>query len=172
MVTTDTAPVNLEGLYRENWHTLVRLAALLVDDVSAAEDVVQEAFIGLHRRSSALRTPDAALGYLRTSIVNGSRSALRRRQVARRHLAAVGRDELGRVTESADHHLLIAAEHTELMQALRTLPRRQREVLTLRYWGRLSEKELAETLGVSVGTVKSTASRGLDMLEKLMGDHR
>lgn len=172
MVTAETAPLDLEGLYRANWHGLVRLAALLVGDVAAAEDIVQEAFVGLHRRSSALRNPDAAIGYLRTSIVNGSRSALRRRQLARRHLSAVARDEADRVADSADRNLLIAAEHAELAHALHRLPRRQREVLTLRYWGRLSEREIATTLGVSVGTVKSTASRALDLLESLMGDHR
>lgn len=172
VTTTDAASVDVERLYRANWHSLVRLAALLVDEVTAAEDVVQEAFIGLHRRSSALRTPDAALGYLRTSIVNGSRSALRHRQVARRHLSVVARDEVGRTVDAADHNLLIAAEHAELMAALRQLPRRQREVLTLRYWGQLSERDVAETLGVSVGTVKSTASRALDKLESLMGERR
>jgi len=104
--------------------------------------------------------------------VNGSRSALRRRQVARRRLTSIAYTESGRVADSADQGLLIAAEHAELMHALQQLPRRQREVLTLRYWGRLSEKELAEAMGISVGTVKSTASRALDTLEKLMGDHR
>jgi len=59
VVTTEVAAVDLEGLYRANWHSLVRLAALLVDDVAAAEDVVQEAFVGLHRRAGSLRTPDA-----------------------------------------------------------------------------------------------------------------
>ena len=71
-----------------------------------------------------------------------------------------------------DDHLLAAEEHGRVLAAVRTLPRRQREVLVLRYWSDLSEADIAATLGVAVGTVKSNASRGLARLQKLLGDDR
>jgi DNA-directed RNA polymerase specialized sigma24 family protein len=76
-------PLTLEDLYRQHRMRLVRLAILLVDEATTAEDVVQEAFTGLHRHWSGLRDEAAALGYLRTAVVNGSRSVLRRRKTAR-----------------------------------------------------------------------------------------
>jgi RNA polymerase sigma-70 factor (sigma-E family) len=162
-------PVDVEELYRAQWHAMVRLAALLVDDVGSAEDVVQDAFIGLHRRAGQLRSADAALAYLRTSIVNGLRSVLRRRQVARRHLRLVQAQPGVQVVAPADQPLIVADENRELIAAVRLLPRRQREVLILKYWSHLSDAEIAANLGVSVSTVKSTASRGIDALESRLG---
>ena len=159
------AAIDLRVLYDAHWRYLVRLAALLVDDVPSAEDVVQDAFLALHRRSGALRDPDAALAYLRTSVLNLSRSVIRRRQVARRHL---------RVAEpldapAADHDVLLRDEHRAALRAVRALPRHQREVLILRYWSGLSEREIAETLGISPGSVKSAASRGMAALQRKLG---
>ena len=67
---------------------------------------------------------------------------------------------------------MLAAEHQEVLQALRRLPERQREVLTLRYWSDLSEAQIAETLGISRGAVKSNASRGMRRLAQLLGGAR
>jgi len=64
--------------------------------------------------------------------------------------------------------VLLAEEHREVLAAMRQLATRQREVLVLRYWSGLSEAEIAEALGISRGAVKSTASRALDALEKIM----
>ena len=163
--------VDIATLYDAHWHAMVRLAVLLVDDRAEAEDVVQDAFLALQRRARHLRHATAAVGYLRTSVVNGARSRLRRRLVARRHLAerSPHLTELEQTTHGADHEVLVAAQHAEMIDALRDLPRRQREVLCLRYWCGLSEAEIAETLGISKGTVKSTASRGLDALEQKLG---
>src|SRR5947209_3333723 len=72
-------------LYRTRRLGLVRLAVLLVDDQETAEDVVQDAFAGLHRRWASLASTDAAVGYLRTSVVNGARTVLRRRRTVRAH---------------------------------------------------------------------------------------
>lgn len=155
----------LLGLYASQQPALVRLAVLLVDDRAAAEDVVQDAFLALQRRWHAV-DPLAAGGYLRTSVVNGARSVLRRRRVARRHLRVAEPDE----GPPADLALLLDEEHRQVVEALRTLPRRQREVLVLRYWSELSESEIAATLGIARGTVKSSASRGLSALEKRLGD--
>jgi RNA polymerase sigma factor (sigma-70 family) len=74
--------------------------------------------------------------------------------------------------EPADTSLLLAEEQRELLAAVRALPERQRQVVVLRYWSDLSEAEIAETLGVSRGTVKSTASRALDALQTTLGGAR
>ncbi|HEX3337255.1 MAG TPA: sigma-70 family RNA polymerase sigma factor [Jatrophihabitans sp.] len=156
--------VDLRALYDAHWRYLVRLAALLVDDIASAEDVVQDAFVALHRRSAALRDPEAALAYLRASVLNLSRSVLRRRQVARKHLRVAEPE----ATAGADHDVLLRDEHRAALAAVRALPRHQREVLILRYWSGLSEREIAQTLHISPGSVKSAASRGLATLARVL----
>ena len=141
---------------------------LLVDDMATAEDVVHDAFIALQRNAGKLRNPGAAVAYLRTSVVNNSRSLLRKRQTVRKHLN-LARDEH---VAGADTDLIVAAEHQEVLDAVRRLPQRQQEVLVLRYWSNLSEAEIAEALGISRGAVKSNASRGMDKLENLLGASR
>jgi RNA polymerase sigma-70 factor (sigma-E family) len=158
---SEPTQLDIEAIYVANWHRLARMAVLLVDDAAVAEDVVQEAFIGLHRRASSLRTSEAALRYETTSIVNRSRSVLRHRRTVRIHQRSV---RVGSAP-AADHDIILADERAELVRALGSLAPRQREVLVLRYWSGLSESEIAHTLGISVGTVKSSASRGLDTLE-------
>lgn len=157
--------VDVQALYTAHWRYLVRLAVLLVDDVASAEDVVQDAFIALHRRSEGLRDPEAALAYLRTSVLNLARSVLRRRQVVRKHLRVAEPE----ATAAADHDVLLRDEHRAALAAVRRLPRHQREVLILRYWSGLSEREIAQTLGISPGSVKSAASRGLATLQRALG---
>lgn len=160
-------PVDVRALYDSHWHQLVRLAVLLVDDVASAEDVVQDAFVALHRNADKLRDPAAAVGYLRTSVMNLSRSVLRRRGVARKHLKVAEPE----ATAGADHDVLLRDEHRAALVAVRTLPRHQREVLVLRYWSGLSEREIAQTLGISTGAVKSAASRGMATLARVLGSN-
>ena len=157
------APLTLEDLYRQHRMRLVRLAILLVDEPATAEDVVQEAFTGLHRNWNGLRDAQAAVGYLRTAVVNGSRSVLRRRKTARDYTPPHTAN-----ARSAESLAMLTAEHQAVVNALAKLPPRQREVLVLRYYGDLSEAEIAEATGISKGTVKSTASRALDALQKAM----
>ena len=165
---TPTTELDLTGLYTAHRLSLVRMVVLLVDDIATAEDVVQEAFAALHQNRHRLRDPDAALGYLRTAAVNNARSVLRKRQTARRHLR-LARQEFA---EPADSELLLATAHQQVLAAVRQLPPRQREVLALRYWANLSEAEIAQALSISPGAVKSTASRGMDKLESILGDMR
>lgn len=172
-MTTDVKPRaglgadELAELYVAHRLALVRLAILLVDDQASAEDVVQDAFASLAARRDALRDRSAALGYLRTSVVNGSRSALRRRRTARAYSPPHEPD-----LEAPESRAVLAEEHREVLAALRGLGTRQREVLVLRYWSDLSESEIATALGISRGTVKSTASRALDALERVLTDKR
>lgn len=158
-------PVDVPALYERHWRSMVRLAVLLVDDLPSAEDVVQDAFVALHRHAAELRDPNAAVGYLRTSVVNLSRSVIRRRQTARKYLRVAEPE----ATAGADHEVLLRDEHRAALAAVRRLPRRQQEVLVLRYWSGLSEREIAQTLGISAGAVKSSASRGMATLQRALG---
>ena len=142
---------------------MVRLAILLVDDMASAEDVVQEAFAGLYRNWGGLRDRNAAIGYLRTAVVNGSRSMLRRRRTARAYVPP----DPG-TARSAESLAMLSTEHQAVVTALGDLAPRQREVLVLRYYGGLSEAEIAEATGLSKGTVKSTASRAVAKLGDIM----
>ncbi|MER6074702.1 SigE family RNA polymerase sigma factor [Streptomyces sp. NPDC001817] len=153
-------PPGIEELYHHRRLALVRLAVLLVDDLPTAEDVVQDAFTALFRRHGhRLALLDDPEAYLRTSVVNAARSVLRRRRTVRAHAPAPEQH-----APAPEEDVLLHEDHREVLAALRTLTRRQREVLVLRYWSHLSEAEIAATLGLSRGAVKSTASRALDAL--------
>ncbi len=158
----DTA---VEQLYAAHYRALVRLSVLLVRDVATAEEVVQDAFVTMHGRWGRLREPDKALAYLRQTVVNRSRSVLRHRGVVARHDAIPP----AHATEpGADEAALASDRRARVLDALRALPARQREVLALRYYLDLSEADIAETLGISRGAVKSHASRGAATLRTLL----
>jgi RNA polymerase sigma-70 factor (sigma-E family) len=143
---------------------LVGLASLLVDDRRTAEDVVQEAFAGLYRRWRQVRDPDAAVQFLNKSVVNGGRDMLRRRRRAgAAELRLVPRSEH---LDSAEHTVVERHEADRLWGAITALPMRQRQVLVLRYYLDQSEDEIADTLGVSRGSVKKHASRGIAALAR------
>jgi RNA polymerase sigma-70 factor (sigma-E family) len=159
----------IDTLYREHGLSLVRLARLLVDDRESAEDVMQDAFAALYDRWDRLSSTDTALAYLRASVVNGSRSVLRRRRTAR---AYGSRPDDVLTADSADWRALLTDDHRRIIEALQRLPRRQREVIVLRYWADLNESMIAASLGISVGAVKSSASRGRDALAVLLEDQK
>jgi RNA polymerase sigma-70 factor (sigma-E family) len=140
---------------------LVRVALLLVGDRASAEDVVQDAFLGLYQGLPRLRDPGKVLPYLRAAVINGSRSALRARR--RAALRPVPADP---PVWSAESAVLAGEERREVLAAVARLPRRAREVLALRYYLDLPDREIAAALGVSRGTVSSTASRALAALAR------
>jgi RNA polymerase sigma-70 factor (sigma-E family) len=152
------------AVFEIHYAHLVRLAWALVGDPTEAEDVVMDAFAGLERRWNHVRRTDHAFFYLRTSVVNGSRSRLRRLRVSRAKSHRLA-DLDG---APAEQIALLHLEHQGVVIALRGLPRRQREVLVLRYYEEASEAEIAETLGISVGSVKTHASRGLHAVADLL----
>ncbi|WP_420036865.1 RNA polymerase sigma factor [Streptomyces sp. cg28] len=157
-------PPTISELYHAHRLRMVRLAVLLVDDQATAEDVVQDAFTALYRRHGERITEvDNALGYLRTSVVNTARSVLRRRRTARAWTPPPAGE-----APSAEDSVVLDEAHGEVLAALARLTPRRREVLVLRYWADLSEAEIAATLGISKGAVKSNASRALDALEKIL----
>jgi RNA polymerase sigma-70 factor (sigma-E family) len=148
------------SLYAAHYRELVRLSALLLRDVHEAEEVVQDAFVALHGSWGRLRDPDKAMAYLRQSVVNRSRSVLRRRAVRERHQAA------SRPLPSTEHEALLTEDHIAVVAALRALPDRQREAIVLRYYADLSEADTALAMGVSRGAVKSHTARGMAALRK------
>jgi RNA polymerase sigma-70 factor (sigma-E family) len=157
----------LAGLYREHYRSLVRLASLLVDDRETSEEVVQDAFVKVYLARGRLRDTDRALPYLRSAVLNGARSQLRRRRVRRAQPAP----QL-RVVGSAEDTAVAGEETRRVMRALRSLPVRQRECLALRYYLDLSEAEIAETLGISAGSVKQHAHRGVEALGRTLEEER
>jgi RNA polymerase sigma-70 factor (sigma-E family) len=161
-------PEALDGvtaLYREHALGLIRLAVVMLGDRQAAEDVVQDAFTGLYRRWHALSDTSRALGYVRSSVLNGARSALRKRA---RQQAAPG--DPTATAASPEAEALLSEEHREVLEAIRRLPDRQREALVLRFYLELSEQDIARSMGISRGTVKSTTSRALAALRRTLGD--
>lgn len=159
------ADAGVSDLYAAHWHSLVRLAYLMVHDVTLAEDIVQDALVTVHQRWSSLRDPHAALGYVRRTVVNGARSALRHQGVVDRYARRTDEDRVG---VSPEQTALDRAEHDEMLRALGSLSDKQREVLILRYYGDLSEAEIADALGISRGAVKTHAHRGLAHLRSVV----
>lgn len=155
----------VERLYAAHWRRLVRLSVLLVHDAGTAEEVVQDSFVAMHGRWRRLRDPDKALAYLRQSVVNRSRSALRHRGVVDRYAA---RQRPLDPLPGADESALVRARRESVLEALAALPTRQREVLVLRHYLDLSEADIAATLEISRGAVKSHASRGSAALRTLL----
>jgi RNA polymerase sigma-70 factor (sigma-E family) len=161
----DEATAGVTQLYHGHSLGLMRLALVMVGDRPTAEDVVQEAFLGLYRRWPHLRDRDKALNYVRSAVLNGCRSALRRR---RRPFAGVHLPPVW----SAESEAMVGEDRREVMAALHRLPVRQREALVLRYFCELSEEEMAEAMRVSRGTVKSTTSRAVAALGRLLEEDR
>jgi RNA polymerase sigma-70 factor (sigma-E family) len=151
------------ALFEEHHLDLVRMAVVMLGDVGAAEDVVQDAFEKLQVRWHRLRDPGSALAYARATVLNGCRTAMRRSIRARRHAA---RDAVT-LAPGADADTDAAqaiADGSELMAALRGLPRRQREVVVLRFYLDLEVAEAAEVLKINPSTVRATTTRALARL--------
>ena len=153
----------LTTLYTSHYRELVRLAAFLTGDRDNAEEVVQDAYVKVHASWRRVRELDKAEAYLRTAVVNLSRSRLRRKQVAQKHQAALLPD-----AASAESFAMEHAQRDAVLAALRELPRRQREAVVLRYYGDLSEAQTADAMGCSVGSVKSHTSRAMAALRPLL----
>jgi RNA polymerase sigma-70 factor (sigma-E family) len=161
---------SVAALFREHHGELVRLALLMVGDLPTAEDVVQDVYASLHARSAKVTAYEAPLPYVRVAVLNGCRTVIRRRGIARRvgvlHRASLHDEALA----SAESEVILSEERREVLAALARLSRRRREVLVLRYYLGLPEAEIAVVLGISAGTVKSTAARALAVLARDLGE--
>lgn len=145
----------LAALYERECEPMLRLAVLLVGSRSAAEDVVHDAFSSVGPRLAELDRPGA---YLRTTVVNGCRSVLRRREVEDRAVRSLPRRDL---VEAPDRL-------TELRLALDRLTPRQRTVIVLRYFVDLPDDEIADVLDCEPATVRSLAHRAMKVLREVL----
>jgi RNA polymerase sigma-70 factor (sigma-E family) len=160
---------DVDELYREHALAMVRLALLLTGDQATAEDVVQDAFLGLYRGWSRLRDPDAAVGYLRRAVVNGCRSVHRSRRRLWPHAQL---DHDPPPVWSAEAAAIDSEERRTVLAAVARLPRRQREILALRYYLDLPDSEVAAILKISRGTVSSTVSRAVATLARQLQEQQ
>ena len=161
----DSAAAAVAALYRHHAVGLIRLAYLMLGDRAGAEDAVQDAFCGLYRHWDRLADRDRALAYVRSSVLNGCRSALRRRTTGRRLLTAYQPP-----TASAEAAVLGLEERQEVMRAVRRLPERQREALVLRFYLDLPEREIARLMGLRPSSVRSATARALQALGHALGE--
>ncbi|MGZ8763578.1 MAG: SigE family RNA polymerase sigma factor [Acidimicrobiia bacterium] len=150
VVQAHSTPLSYEDCYREQFRPMVRLAFLLTGSAETAQDVVQDAFVRLHRRWSSVEQPAA---YVRRSVVNGCHSHHRRVRLERTR-----RPDPGAAAVDLDAD--------EITDALAALPHRQRAALVLRFYLDLPDTEAAAVLGCRVGTVGSLVHRGLAQLRK------
>ena len=159
-----TSDESFAELFSSHHAEAVRLAYLLCGDHGRAEDVVSDAFVKLYRRwrGGGIENPRA---YLRRIVVNEMNSRVRRLALERREAAKRSGDDRG--LRSAEDQV---TDHGAIVEALAGLPQRQRTAVVLRYFNDLSERETAELMGVSVGTVKSSVSRALDRLRTALGE--
>lgn len=160
-MTTDDAA--FAAFVSANAASLLRTAHLLVGYPHRAEDLLQTALAKAYVRWGKIHHPDAARAYVRRILANTATSWCRRKSSHERPTEFVPEVGVPDRSESDD------AE--EIWSYLSQLPNRQRAVLVLRFYEDMSEGEVAETLGVSRGTAKSSASRGLARLRELMGEN-
>jgi RNA polymerase sigma-70 factor (sigma-E family) len=151
------------ALYSTHYRSLVRLAVLLVRDIATAEDLVQDSFVAMHSAWPRLADSDLALSYVRQSVVNRSRAVQRHRVVVDKLAPNLAPDTPGGEQEDINQ-----PGRSALISALRALPARQREVLVLRYYAELSEAQIASTMGISRGAVKSHAARAMSSLRAVL----
>ena len=152
---------HVTALYQAHALSLARLALLMLGDSAAAQDVVQDAFFGLYRRWDKLASAEAAPAYLRASVLNGCRTALRQR-------SRVPFQTASELLESAEAALIHTEEQRAVLAAVRRLPARQREALVLRYYLDMTEDQAAQAMGVSRGTVKSATSRAVAAVGRMV----
>ena len=154
-------------LFNREARSLVRLARVFVDNRDAAEDIVQEAFIRLSRNAHRIDDREKAPAYLRSIVLNLARDSNRRGLMSLRHYPPAGR-EIDLDPGSIDDRLVRNERQQQVLEAVRSLPRRQRDCVALRYFEELSIDQIAATLDVSVNSVKTHLKRALAALERAL----
>jgi RNA polymerase sigma factor (sigma-70 family) len=155
-------------LFQSEGRSLVRLARLFVDDRDAAEDIVQEAFLRLARHAGRIDAVERAPAYLRSIVLNLARDHNRRGLVSLRHHATKGREI--DVDGSAVDELVRSEDHRRVLDAVRGLPARQRDCITLRYFEEFSIDRIATTLGLSANSVKTHLRRAMAALDRALAE--
>ncbi len=153
-------------LFEQEGAALVRMARLFTDDRNAAEDLVQEAFIRLHKSAHRIKSQPKAASYLRSIVINLARDHNRRGLMSLRHQEAL---PAGTTPEAPEDRLLLDEEQMLLLDEVRALSPRQRDCIFLRFYLELSEREIAEVLSISPNSVKTHCRRGLASLRDKVG---
>ena len=156
-------------LFASEGRSLVRLARIFCDDHASAEDLVQEAFIRLHRSAGSIRDIDRAPAFLRSIVINLARDHNRRGLMSLRHRASTHQPDKA---ESFEDDTVANGADRAVLAAVRVLPDRQRSCVVLRYYLQYSESEVAATLGISKSSVKTHCRRALATLGTLLEDQR
>ncbi len=156
-------------LFDQEGAALVRMARLFTDDRNAAEDLVQEAFIRLHKSAHRIRSQEKAAPYLRSIVINLARDHNRRGLMSLRHQEA---NPMGMAPDAPEDRLLLNEQQTLLLDEVRDLSPRQRDCLLLRFYLELSEREIADVLSISANSVKTHCRRGLASLRDTLGGER
>lgn len=162
--TGSSDELDLGSLFDVHYAKLVKMASFYTDDTGSAEEVVQDAFVRLLKGNYRIQAGREA-AYLRSMVLNGARSTLRKRKVRREHKPEPAPD-----APAAEIAGVANVASAEMLAALHQLPEKQASVLMLRYYLDLSEAEIAETLDIARGSVKSHAHRGLSKLADLVKD--
>jgi RNA polymerase sigma-70 factor (sigma-E family) len=147
------------ALYLAHYRPLVRVAALLVQDLATAEEIVQDSFVAVHAAWRRLPDADHALSYLRRSVVDRCRSALRQHVVVDKMVPQLAPD-----LPEGHGEMSIEVERSAFISALWTLPARQREIVVLRYFADLPATQIASATGISEGAVKVHTARAMSSL--------
>lgn len=161
--------VLVADLFATEGRSLVRLARMFCDDRAAAEDLVQEAFIRLHRSAGSIRDVAKAPAFLRSIVINLARDHNRRGLMSLRHRATTHQPD---VHPGFEEEAVENEADREILDAVRLLPERQRACVVLRYYLQYSESETADTLGISKSSVKTHCRRALATLENVLEDVR
>jgi RNA polymerase sigma-70 factor (sigma-E family) len=152
-------------LFRQEGAALVRMARIFTDDRNAAEDLVQEAFIRLHRNAHRIKDPNKVAPYLRSIVLNLARDHNRRGLMSLRHQESIA---LPAVPEAPEDRIMAGDDEQLVLEGLRSLPARQRDCMVLRFYFDLTEREIGETLGISPNSVKTHCRRGMAALRDRM----
>jgi len=158
-------PMGIGVLYATSYVGLTRLAAAFLGDRQLAEDIVQDVFARVHAHQPRLNDAGAADRYLRVSVLNGARNALRtQRRSQARDSAAEAADRAATTEANAEVSAMEGLWRQSVRAVVMTLPDRQRDVIFLRYLADLSIAETARTLNISEGAVKASNTRALKAL--------
>jgi len=162
-VTATDRDALVARLFASEGARLVRMARLFTDDRNAAEDLVQEAFIRLHRAAHRIGSPEKAAPYLRSIVINLARDHNRRGLMSLRHQEAL---PTGTAPEMPEDVLELDEQRRRIVEELRELSPRQRDCILLRFYLELTEVETAEVLGISKNSVKTHCRRGMEALRR------
>ena len=152
----------LSDLFDSQYSRLHSLAHAMLGDAAAAEEVVSEVFVKAFGGWRRFRKIEHHPSYLRAMVVNECRARLRRRRIEERVNAVTHRDDAAAGDLAIDRRI----SDLDLLAAVRILPDRQRACVVLRYMEDLPEREIADVLGCSIGTVKSQLFKARARLER------